>query len=533
MSIFRRMIYNAIQRFSPQSEAYWIQRLFGSEPSITGIEVNEDNAMKYSAVWSAVNIISGAVGFLPLIVYRRTEGGSRQRAINHPLYPLLHSRSNQYMSAQVFKETLTAHALIWGNGYAEIQREQKTGRPIALWPLLPNQTRCIYDNERDVYVYEITNYDGKGGSAYLDYDNVLHIHGLGFDGSKGYSVIRYAADSLGIGLAAERNAGTFFKNDSSPPGVLSTDIPLNKETKEQIEKSWEEKHGGLDNRYRIAVLHSGLKYQAFGIPAKDAQLLESRKFGIAEVARWFQIPPHMIGDLDRATFSNIEHQGIQFVTMTLQRWLEYWKHEIDYKLFTTSDRRNFFADFVVDMLLRGDSETRAKVYQIALGGNNNPGYMTINEVRQRENLPAIDSGNQLFFPNYGGTNQDREGGNEGYKDLFVGAWNRILTKEVKAVRKASKRPETFDDWVDNFYDEHVGYMQGLLNPILRVYYGKEPPMFDITDYIESRKRDVKKAHKDGTLDTFLCEIEAIEASRQTQKTMNLIEDKNNEQNAVN
>lgn len=506
----RRMIYNALSRFSPRS--LLVQRLFGSDYSVTGIEINEYNAMKYSAVWSAVNIISSTVGFLPLKIYRRTGNESRIRADEHPVYVLLHSRPNPYMSAQVLKETLTAHALIWGNGYAEIQRD-RNGYPVALWPLLPNTTRCIYDSAKQEFYYEISEYNG--GIVRLDYNQVLHIHGLGFDGLTGYSVIDYANNSLGISMAAERNAGTFFKNDSSPRGALITDLTLNKETKEGVESDWERKHGGLDNRYRIAVLHSGLKYQSFGIPAKDAQLLESRKFGITEVARWFQIPPHMIGDLDRATFSNIEHQGIQFITMTLQRWLEYWKHEADYKLIPPNERSVYFVDFVVDMLLRGDSVTRAKVYQIALGGNNNPGYMTPNEVRQRENLPPNEDGDRLFLPEYGNGSE----GNQGYQDLFKGIWNRVVTKEVKAIRKALKKPEKFIDWVDSFYAEHAAFIQNLLQPVIKVYCGKEATLIDVSDYINERISTIKNAFNDNTINELLGEYETLEAQKQSQNLM--------------
>lgn len=487
---------------NPQSPQYWIKKLFGAQPSITGIEVDEYTAMKYSAFWAAVNIISGAVGFLPLVTFRRNLDNSRDRATNLQVYNLLHNRPNPYMSAQTLKETLTAHALVWGNGFAEIQFNQ-AGKPIALWPLMPNRTRPLYENDK--LVYEVTQ---DGEPTKLDFSQVLHVHGLGFDGLKGYSILEFAADSLGINLATDQNAGMFYKNGSCLSGYLYTDSPLKSEVKEELEKSWQDKYGG-EKKYRTAVLHSGLRYQGLGIPAKDAQLLESRKHGISDIARWFQIPPHMLADLERATFSNIEHQGIEFVTHTLQRWLQRWKHECDYKLFSQIEQGRYFTDFIVDMLLRGDSKTRAEVYQIALGGNNNPAYMTVNEVRQRENLPPVSEGNKLFMPGYG-SQPDQQA-------MFEGIWGRVITKEVKAIRKALKHPENFTEWAEIFYEKHKSYMESIILPAVSACFGTaNDAQKDIDRYIDQRRLDVITAFNDGSLSEKIEHWDIYEAENQTQ-----------------
>lgn len=516
--MIHKIAFNAIKYTggNPLSPQYWVQKLFGSGDSASGVHVDEFTAMKYSAFWSAVNIISGAVGFLPLVTFKRNKDNSRDRATNHAVYNLLHNRPNPYMSAQSFKETLTAHALVWGNAYAEIEYNNSM-KPIALWPLLPNKTRCVWDKESDEFYFEVQQ---DSGTARLRFDQVYHLHGLGFNGITGYSVIEYAADNIGLNMATEKNASAFYANDSSPMGLLTTDSTLEKPVKDKVEEDWENKHKGLDRRYRIAVLHSGLKYQAVGIPAKDAQLLESRKQGVSDIARWFQIPPHMLADMDRATFSNIEHQGIEFVKMTLQRWLEKWKQEADYKLFSKPERWMYFTDFIIDMLLRGDSKTRAEVYQIALGGNNNPGFMTINEVRQRENLPPVDNGGDLFLPGYGAVKDN----SDNTQNLFEGIWGRIVTKEVNAIRKALKKPETFKDWAGNFYKRHKTYAESIIFPAVSACFGDgHNPDFEINHYIDQRLIDVNAAFDNGTLEDLVSEWDIYEPEKRTKLLLQGIE----------
>lgn len=496
MKKFFKRVYNAIKSgvSNPQNPSYWLQKLFGRNVTVTGVEIDEDIALKYSAVWAAINIISGAVGFLPIIAYKRLDKG-RERLTKHQVAKLMHTRPNPYMDALTFKEVLQAHALAWGNGYAEIERDG-AGHPIALWPLLPNRTEPKIKDNR--LVYEVYQPDKI---VTLSYDNVLHIKGLGFDGLKGYSVIQYAAENLALGIAAEKNAAAFFGNDSSPVGLLSTDDDLSKETKDRVEKDWEKKHKGLDKRYRIAVLHSGLKWQQIGISAKDSQLIESRKFSVNDVARWFTIPPHMLADLERATFSNIEHQGIEFVTWTLTKWLKKWELECGYKLFSTAEQDDHFLEFLVDALLRGDTKSRAESYQIALGGNNNPGYMTVDEVREKENLPPIPGGDVLFKPNYGN--------GDNFSALMNTAWQRIANKEVKAIRKALKKPEQFANWIEGFYDKHKDFIIAILSPIFSAKQDGDAETL-AASHVESRKVELQEAFELNNVESLLSEWETMD-----------------------
>jgi HK97 family phage portal protein len=400
------------------------------------------------------------------------------------------------MDAQTFKEIMQANILLWGNGYAEIRRGMDNNVK-EIWPLDPQ--RVLVQIKNRVLSYRVEN---EKTVSELDYKSVLHIKGLGSDGYKGYSVINYAADNLALTISAERDAALLYKNGSTPPGILTVEGTLTKEAKEQAEKQWKEKHSG-DNKGNIAVLHSGLKYQSIAMPAKDAQLLESRKFGITDIARWFQIPPHMIGDLDRATFSNIEHQGIQFVTMTLQRWLSKWQHEINYKLFNTDEQKTYFSEFLTDALMKGDTLQRANAYQIALGGNNSPGYITVNEVRIRENLPPVDGGDKLFMPSYGDGNDtdvDDDDNSNRYEGLIKTTWRRLLTKEDNAIKKAIKRHETFRQFVDDFYGKHESHVVSVLSPVIRAYCDDDSAVESIAkDYISRRKQSVLAEFESGKL----------------------------------
>lgn len=499
---------------NPASSQYWVKKLFGvSDTTLSGVTVDTDTALKYSAVWSAVNIISGAVGFLPMMIYKRIDARSKEPIINHPAYNLLHSRPNPYMDALTFKETLQAHVLIWGNGYAEIERDGAM-RPKALWPLLPN--RVVPKVVDGTLVYDVANIDNQGRAARLPFDNVLHIKGLGFDGLKGYPVIEYMAENLGLGIAAERNASAFFGNDSSPTGILHTDDVLNKETKEKLEKDWEEKHKGLDERYRVAILHSGLKWQQIGVDAKQSQLIESRKFSISDIARWFTIPPHMIAQLDRATFSNIEHQGIEFVTWTLLKWLRRWELECGYKLFRSDEQSNIFPEFLVDALLRGDTKARYDAYNVG----RQAGFLSVNDIRGKENMNPVDGGDVYLEPlNMKSVGQDNE--TDSFRDLFKSTWQRIITKEVKAIRKALKKPEDFIDWLDDFYAKHTEHVSSVIKPVLEACNKDSQGIETLAnDYVGRQLSTIKTAFEEKNVDSILTVWEAELPQELTEKVLN-------------
>jgi len=393
---------------NPANPSYWVAKMFGGgRVTAAGVVVDENTALNYSAVWSAVNIIAGAIGFLPLPVYRRVEDG-KEKAAEHPVHRLLHDRPNQLMTAQVFREALQAHVLTWGNGYAEIERSG-AGKPIALWPITPDRVMIDQDLiKKGVLVWNITNPDGPD-TKILD-ENMLRIPGLGFDGVLGYSVIEKARESLGLGMGAEQFGASFFGNGATIGTVLETDGVLSKEAQDRLKQAIKDKYTGTGNAHKTMILEQGLKLKNGGIPPKDAQYLETRKFQITDVARWFQIAPHMLGDLERATFSNIEHQGIDFVTWTLGKWLKRWEHECNYKLFSEAEQRTYFAEFLTAALLRGDTKSRYEAYALAITN----GWMNRNEIRRIENMNTVEGLDDFLTPmNMAGGEDEPEAGKGG------------------------------------------------------------------------------------------------------------------------
>ena len=267
--------------------------------------------------------------------------------------------------------------MTWGNGYSEIER-RVDGQAENYWPLRPDLTAPVLRGD-DLF-YEVRPAHG-GESTFLPARNVLHIQGLGGNGYQGYSVIQYHREAIGLGKATEQYGSAFFGNNATPSGVLSHPAVLGETARENLRREFEDKHGGLDNVHRIALLEEGLKWTQIGIPAKDAQLLESKTFSVLDVSRMYQIPPHMLGEMSSATFSNIEEQTIAFVQMTMLRWLTKWETEIDFKILP----KTHFAKFVIEGLLRGNSEARSRFYREM----HNNGFLTLNQVLALENMNGI------------------------------------------------------------------------------------------------------------------------------------------------
>ncbi len=361
--------------------------LFGGGRSSSGAVVTESSALRYPAVWAAVNIISGAVGFLPLQVFKR-QNGSRERVDKHPTFKLVHRQANKFMSSLVFKRTLTGHLLTWGNGYAEIQRNGRMDA-VNLWPLTPDRVKPVMQDGELFYEYR----PQSGDTKIIPDADMIHVKGLGFDGFVGYSPIRMFTEPLGVGISAQEYAARFFGNDATPPGALKLPRGLSDDAFKRVKETWQRNQTG-PNRHKIAMLEEGMEFVSIGLPAKEAQLLESRQFSISDVARMYQIPLHMLSDLSRATFSNISHQGIEFVNMTLMTWLTEWELELGRKLFTEAEQETMFFKFNVNALVRGDLPTRYKSY--ATGRN--WGWLSVNDVRTLEDMNPIDDGDIYLSP---------------------------------------------------------------------------------------------------------------------------------------
>ena len=366
--------------------------------SSAGKRVNERSAMQMTAVYSCVRILSEAVASLPIHVYKYNESGGKEKALDHPLYFLLHDEPNSEMTSFAFRETLMTHLLLWGNAYAQIIRNGK-GEVIGLYPLMPDRMKVDRDENGHLYYeYWLTNEDAptmKGSSVILQPREVLHIPGLGFDGLVGYSPIAMAKNAIGLAIAAEEYGSKFYANGAAPSGVLEHPGTLKDPTR--VRESWQATFGGSSNSNKVAVLEEGMKYTPISINPSEAQFLETRKFQINEIARIFRVPPHMVGDLEKSSFSNIEQQSLEFVKYTLDPWVSRWEQNMMRSLLTLEEKTTYFIKFNVDGLLRGDYQSRMNGY--AIGRQN--GWMSANDIRELENLDRIPAelGGDLYLIN--------------------------------------------------------------------------------------------------------------------------------------
>ncbi len=396
MNIFSRMFK---ARDKPQDSLGGSQYSFFFGRTTSGKPVNERTAMQMTAVYSCVRILSEAVAGLPLHLYRYTEGGGKEKALTHPLYRLLHDEPNPEMTSFNFRETLMGHLLLYGNAYAQIIRNAR-GEVVGLYPLMPNKMTVDRDSAgRLYYLYtrgsDDSPVDTETGQVYLPPEQVLHIPGLGYDGIVGYSPLAMAKNAVGLAIATEEYGAKFFANGAAPGGVL--EHPGTIKDPQRVKDSWNAAYQGSGNAHRIAVLEEGMKYQPIGISPEQAQFLETRKFQINEIARIYRVPPHMVGDLEKSSFSNIEQQSLEFVKYTLDPWICRWEQSLKRRLFTEEEKQEYFVKFNVDGLLRGDYQSRMNGYAVARQN----GWMSTNDIRELENLDRIpaEEGGDLYLVN--------------------------------------------------------------------------------------------------------------------------------------
>lgn len=386
--------------FKPKVEDYSISSryrfLMGS--TAAGKNVNERSAMQLTAVYACVRILAEGIAGLPLHLYKCGKNGSREKAVDHPLYFLLHDEPNPEMTSFVFRETLMTHLLLYGNCYCQIIRDGR-GQVAALYPLMPNQMSVDRDEKGQLYYTYLRSGEEadtmKKGTVYLLPEDVLHIPALGFDGLVGYSPIAMAKNSIGMGLACEEYGAKFFANGAAPSGVLEHPGTIKDITR--LRESWNAIYGGSKNAGKVAILEEGMHYSPISISPNEAQFLETRKFQVDEIARIFHVPPHMIGDLERSTFSNIEQQSLEFVKYTLNPWVCRWEQALTRSLLSPKEKREYSIKFNVDGLLRGDYQSRMNGY--AVGRQN--GWMSANDIRELENMDKIseEQGGDFYLVN--------------------------------------------------------------------------------------------------------------------------------------
>ena len=379
-------------REPPQDRYFFSGAPFLFGRSISGANINEFSAMRVSAVYACVRILAESIAALPLHVYKYTDSG-KERVPNTRLYFLLHDAPNEEMTSFIFRETLMTHLLLYGNCYAQILRND-SGGVIGLYPLLPSRMSVERDdNGKIIYRYTPTTAErqfDKSAQVTLRRTDVLHIPALGFNGLVGFSPIAMARNAIGVAIATEEFGAKFFENGARPSGILTH--PGTLKNPDALRESWQSVYGGTYNTGKVAILEEGMKYESISIPPDDAQFLDTRKFQLNEIARIFRVPPHMLADLDKATFSNIEQQSLEFVKFSLNPWVIRWEQALCKSLLTDSERGKYFVKFNVDGLMRGDYQSRMQGY--AIGRQN--GWLSSNDIREMEDMNPIsdaDGGN--------------------------------------------------------------------------------------------------------------------------------------------
>lgn len=423
---------------------WFVDWVSGGRPVSSGAKVNHSTALKYTPFWSAVKIISGTLAALPFKVYTHLEPRGKALKPAHRAYRLVHDEPNAYMSALKFIESRQIGVLCYGNGYAEIQRDG-AGRPVALWPLLPDKTeRKLHKDGTPYYQVRVTLPAGGEETVELPDYNVLHIMGLTRDGFTGVDVVTYHKEAIGYGIAVKEYGSRFFGQGCNPGGYLEHPQTLSPKAKDYLKASIEKSHQGLSNAHRLMVLEEGMKWHELGVDPKKAQALEVQKWTVDDCARIFQVPPHMLGSMEFSKYNNVEQLRLEFYNGMLY-WFRTWEQEINRKLFMPSEQGRLFCEILVDAMLRSDNESRAKFYTAGRQG----GWFSINDVREKENMNPIGPEGDVYLDPLNmvpagsltanlsegddpGPGRSMNGAQQALRRLLVTQWRRVIIKQANA-----------------------------------------------------------------------------------------------------
>lgn len=362
----------------------------GGMTSGTGVYVSPETAMRYTTVLICARVLSESVAQLPLILYRRRKDGGKERATDHPLYSVLHDRANGWNTSFEYKEGQMVNLALRGNGYAYVERNGK-GQTIGLVPLNPDSATITQASDWSP-LYEMTMPDNTRHK--MRSMEIHHIRGPLPKGYLGQSMITLAREAIGLGMAAERFGANMYRNGVKPTGILEHPAKLGPGAVENLRTQFAEKYSGLDNSGKPLLLEEGMKWTAMSIAPKDAEFIDSRKFQRTEIAGIFRVPAHLVNDLERATFSNIEHQSLGFVVYSLMPWLKRWEQAVNRDLLLPAEQGEYFAEFLVDDLLRGDIKSRFEAYAVAKQNK----WLSSNEIRAMENQNPIPGGDAYENP---------------------------------------------------------------------------------------------------------------------------------------
>lgn len=457
------MLRNIIQkRVSLTAPPSWLLESLGYGESASGVSVSVEGSLKVTAVLAGFTILTEDTSSLPLILYRRLERG-KERAIDHPYYTLMHDAPNPEMTSMVYRELQVGHMLGWGNFYGQMLWDE-TGTVYEIWPLNPARMEIFRQDGERRYLYTTDS----GQRVAFRQQNILHIPAFGFDGLKGYSRISLAKNAIGLALAAEKYGSRFFANDARPTVALKSPKPMKEEVQKNLRNSWNEIYSGAHNAGKVAILEDGLDIATIGIEPEAAQFLETRQFQVAEIARMFRIPPHMLGDVTGSTSwgTGIEQQELGYLSHTLRPWLVRVEQQLNKDLLLPAERSKLFFEHLVDALLRTDISARMSAYATAI----NNGVLSPNEAREAENRNPYKGGDTYRFPlNTGEANQAKQVKRD--MPVLLDTAERVVRYEINELRDACARwlekgkEEKFNTWLDEFYaSELPAYIRKTFRP---------------------------------------------------------------------
>lgn len=380
---FLNRIFSITKRADPVNNDRFFSDLIAYN-SATGVSVTPDTARRCAAVLACVRVLAETIAHLPFVLYRRDASGGRIRETEHPLFTLLHDSPNRWQTSFEFREMMMGHVLLRGNAYAQ-KVMNRNGEILELVPLNPTRVTPKLTAQGDVF-YEFR--PGVGGTVLIPGDGMFHLKGYASDGLVGVSPIAESRETIGLAIAAEEFGARSFANDAQPGGILEHPGKLGEEAIENLRKSMSQQHAGVRNARKYMILEEGMKWTKIGMSQQDTQYIETRKFQLEEIARIFRVPPHLIGHLERATFSNIEHQGLEFVTHTILPWLKRWEQAISQRLMSPVERKTMYSEFLVDGLLRGDITVRYQAYAVGRQW----GWLSADDVRRLENMDVLPEG---------------------------------------------------------------------------------------------------------------------------------------------
>lgn len=439
----------------------WTNFLTNSFKNVAQEKVNNHTALTVSTLFACIRNISEDIAKMPLKVYSKKDKTSQERT-KHPLVNLLQHQPNPDMTAMTFRETMNAHAMGWGNAYAEIRRDAY-GKVISLHPLRPDRVTIHKQLGTLKWFYRVATSTGVMVDIWAK--DILHLHGLGFDGIKGYNIVSYAAQSIGAAIGMDKFSGAFFANGMNQSGNIKHPDNLSEPAQERLRKQLLQEYGGAEKSHKILILEEGMEFAPNIIAPKASQMLETRRFSVTEFCRWLRVPPHKVADLSKATFSNIEEQNIDYVQDGLLGWCERWEQVLWWKLLTQKEKDSgFYFEHTVEGLLRGNIKARYEAYSKMW----DRGVLSINEIRAKENMNPITGGDIHFVPkNY--VSLDNAGQETPADVLVEDIAQRLANREIKELEKHTKYAENdlgrFREWLQEFYAKHDSYISEVIHPL--------------------------------------------------------------------